>query len=200
MIMTEHLARVEKKRKVAWGITGSGDRLPETIDIMKKIRKEYQNEVDLRVFLSKAGEQILRWYKLHEPLKQNFEKVLVELNSNSPFLAGDLELRKFEFLLIAPATSNTVAKIAAGITDTLLCNSAIMALKAFVPVYIMPSDYKEGTLTTRLPDGKDLKLRVRKEDAENTRKLSLMENVFLLEKPEDIREVFKKHFSPKKQR
>ena len=200
MIMTEHLARVEKKRKVAWGITGSGDRLPETIDIMKKIRKEYQNEVDLRVFLSKAGEQILRWYKLHEPLKQNFEKVLVELNSNSPFLAGDLELGKFEFLLIAPATSNTVAKIAAGITDTLLCNSAIMALKASVPVYIMPSDYKEGTLTTRLPDGKDLALRVRKEDAENTRKLSLMENVFLLEKPEDICDVFKKHFSPKEQR
>jgi archaeoflavoprotein AfpA len=200
MIMTEHLARVEKKRKVAWGITGSGDRLPETIDTMKKIRKEYQNEVDLRVFLSKAGEQVLRWYKLHDPLKQNFERVLVELNSNSPFLAGDLELGKFEFLLIAPATSNTVAKIAAGITDTLLCNSAIMALKAFVPVYVMPSDYKEGTLITRLPDGKDLKLRVRKEDAENTRKLSLMENVFLLEKPEDICDVFKKHFSPKEQR
>lgn len=200
MIMTEHLARVEKKRKVAWGITGSGDRLPETIDIMKKIREEYQNEVDVRVFLSKAGEQVVKWYRLHDPLKQNFEKVLVELNSNSPFLAGDLELGKFEFLLIAPATSNTVAKIAAGITDTLLCNSAIMALKAFVPVYIMPSDYKEGTLITRLPNGKDLKLRVRKEDAENTRKLSLMENVFLLEKPEDICEAFKKHFSPKKQR
>ena len=200
MIMTEHLARVEKKRKVTWGITGSGDRLPETIDIMKKIRKEYQNEIDLRVFLSKAGEQVLKWYKLHDPLKQNFEKVLVELNSNSPFLAGDLELGKFEFLLIAPATSNTVAKIAAGITDTLLCNSAIMALKASVSVYIMPSDYKEGTLTTRLPDGKDLKLRVRKEDAENTRKLSLMDNVFLLEKPEDICDVFKKHSSPKEQR
>jgi len=133
-------------------------------------------------------------------LKQNFEKVLVELNSNSPFLAGDLELGKFEFLLIAPATSNTVAKIAAGITDTLLCNSAIMALKASVPVYIMPSDYKEGTLITRLPNGKDLKLRVRKEDAENTRKLSLMDNVFLLEKPEDICDVFKKHSSPKEQR
>ena len=103
-------------------------------------------------------------------------------------------------MLIAPATSNTVAKIAVGITDTLLCNSAIMALKAFVPVYIMPSDYKEGTVVTRLPNGKDLRLRVRKEDAENTRKLSLMENVFVLEKPEDIRKVFKKHFSQKEQK
>jgi len=192
--MTEDLARTEKERKVAWGITGSGDRLSETIGIMKELKEEYQNTVDLRVYLSKAGEQVVRWYKLFEQVKQNFGKVWVELNSNSPFLAGDLELGKYEFLLIAPATSNTVAKIAAGITDTLLCNSAIMALKAFVPVYVMPSDYKEGTVVTKLPSGKDLKLRVRKEDAENTRKLSLIENVFVLEKPEDIRKVFNKHF------
>ncbi len=192
--MTGELARTEKKKtKAAWGITGSGDRLPETIGVMKELKEEYQDKVSLAVYLSKAGEQVVRWYKLFERLKQDFGKVWVELNSNSPFLAGDLELGKFEFLLIAPATSNTVAKIAAGITDTLLCNSAIMALKAFVPVYVMPSDYKEGTVVTKLPDGKDLKLRVRKEDAENTRKLSLMENVFVLEKPEDIRSVFKKH-------
>jgi archaeoflavoprotein AfpA len=192
--MTGELARTEKKkRKVAWGITGSGDRLPETIGVMKELKEEYQDGFSLGVYLSKAGEQVVRWYKLYEQLKQDFGRVWVELNSNSPFLAGDLELGKFEFLLIAPATSNTVAKIAAGITDTLLCNSAIMALKAFVPVYVMPSDYKEGTVVTKLPDGRDLKLRVRKEDAENTRKLSLMENVFVLEKPEDIRHVFKKH-------
>ena len=190
--MTGELARIEKKRKVAWGITGSGDRLPETIGVMKELKEEYRDRVSVGVYLSKAGEQVVRWYKLYEQLKQGFGKVWVELNSNSPFLAGDLELGKFEFLLIAPATSNTVAKMAAGITDTLLCNSAIMALKAFVPVYVMPSDYKEGTVVTKLPDGKDLKLRVRKEDAENTRKLSLMENVFVLEKPEDIRSVFKK--------
>ena len=197
--MTEVSARPEKKRKVAWGITGSGDRLSETIDIMKRLKEEYHHEVDVRVYLSKAGEQVAKWYKLYDRLKQNFERVWVEFNANSPFLAGDLELGKFEFLLIAPATSNTVAKIAVGITDTLLCNSAIMALKAFVPVFVMPSDYKEGTLVTRLPNGKDLRLRVRKEDAENTRKLSLMENMFVLEKPEAICDVFKKHFSSKEQ-
>jgi archaeoflavoprotein AfpA len=198
--MSEKLAKAEKKRKVAWGITGSGDRLSETIGIMKDLKIEYQDAVDVRVYISKAGEQVVKWYRLYDQLKQNFEKIWVELNSNSPFLAGDLELGKFEFLLIAPATSNTVAKIAAGITDTLLCNSAIMALKTCVPVYIMPSDYREGTVVTRLPNGKDLKLRVRKEDAENTRKVSRMESVFVLEKPEDIREVFRKHFCLKEQK
>jgi archaeoflavoprotein AfpA len=191
------LAKAEKRRKVAWGITGSGDRLEETLNVMKGTKERYQSEVDIRVYLSKAGEQVVRWYKLYERLKQSFDKVWVESNSNSPFLAGDLELRKYEFLLIAPATSNTVAKIAAGISDTLLCNSAIMALKASVPVYVMPSDYREGTVVTRLPDGKDLRLRVRREDVVNTRKLASMDCAFVLEKPESIYHIFMKHFGPR---
>lgn len=196
--MTGRPASLEKKSKIAWGITGSGDRLQETINIMKEIKEEYENQVDVRVFLSKAGEQVAKWYKLFDQLKQSFTTVQVEVNSNSPFLAGNLQLRKFKYLLIAPATSNTVAKIAVGITDTLLSNSAIMALKAFIPVYVMPTDYKEGTLTTRLPNGKEFILRVRKEDAENTRRISLMENMCVLEKPESIREVFRKHFQHEK--
>jgi flavoprotein len=72
-----------------------------------------------------------------------------------------------------------------------------MALKASVPVYIMPSDYKEGTVVTRLPNGGDFTLRVRREDAENTRKLASMDCVFVLEKPEDVHQVFTKHFGPR---
>jgi archaeoflavoprotein AfpA len=192
--MTARPERTEKKRKAAWGITGSGDRLKETLSVMETIKEDYENEVDIRIYLSKAAEQVIKWYKLHDQLKQSFPKAWVELGPNSPFLAGDLQLGKFEFLLIAPATSNTVAKIAAGIGDTLLCNSAIMALKSFVPVYVMPSDYKEGTVTTQLPNGRNLKLRVRKEDAENTRKLSNMDGVSVLENPDDISAVFRKHF------
>lgn len=70
-----------------------------------------------------------------------------------------------------------------------------MALKAFVPVYVMPSDFKEGILVTKLPSEKDLRLRIRKEDAENARKLARMDGVFLLEKPENISQVFEKHFA-----
>ena len=187
-----------KKRKVAWGITGSGDRLPETIGVMKGLKKGYKNEVEIRVYLSKAGEQVIKWYKLYDQLIQSFDKVRVEFGPNSPFLAGDLQLGKFEFLLIAPATSNTVAKIVAGIGDTLLCNSVIMALKSNIPVYIMPTDYKEGRAVTRLPDGKDFELRVRKEDAENSKKLASIDGVFVLEKLDEIQRVFNKHLNPKK--
>jgi flavoprotein len=118
----------------------------------------------------------------------------VEVNSNIPTLAVQLQSGKIEFLLIAPATSNTVAKLATGIADTLLCNATIMALKSFVPVYILPCDYKEGVTATQLPDGSEMKIRVRKEDVEHIKKLAAMDGVFVLEKPKEIDHVFQKHF------
>ncbi|WXG39660.1 MAG: archaeoflavoprotein AfpA [Candidatus Freyarchaeum deiterrae] len=192
--LTEKKEEKKKLKKIAWGITGSGDRLQQTFDVMKKIREDYEDLVDIRVYVSKAGDQVLKYYKLSQDLVEIFDKVWVETNANAPFLAGQMQAGKFEFLLIAPATSNTVAKIAMGLADSLLSNAAIMGLKAFVPIYIMPSDYEEGFVVTKIPDGRDLKLRVRKEDAEHVRMLSKIDGVFVLEKPEDIYSVFQKHF------
>jgi archaeoflavoprotein AfpA len=193
MVMTAEQIKV-KKRKVAWGITGAGDKIADFIKVMKEIQKEYADTVEIQVFLSKAADIVLKYYNLETDLKQNFQKVSVELNSNAPFLAAWMQMRKYEFLLIAPATSNTVAKIANSIGDTLLTNAAIMSFKAFVPVYIAPTDYKEGTVYTKLPNGKEMKLRVRKEEVEQVKKLERMEDIFVLEGPQKIREIFKKWF------
>ena len=191
--MTEEKTQT-KKSKVAWGITGAGDKIAEYLEVMKVIKKEYEGTVEIQVFLSKAAETVLKFYRLEDDLKQNFARVTVEVNSNAPFLAAWMQMRKYEFLLIAPATSNTVAKIAVGICDTLLSNSAIMAGKAFVPVYVMPTDFSEGNTVTKPPNGKSLRLRVRKEDAENTRRLAAMDGITLLKQPENIRGLFEKHF------
>ncbi|MCW4015678.1 MAG: archaeoflavoprotein AfpA [Candidatus Bathyarchaeota archaeon] len=185
---------VEKTKRVAWGITGSGDRLAETIQAMKEIKKQYKDDVRITIYPSKAGDQVLKFYGLFKGLTESFDKIRVEVNSNVPTLAVQLQSGKIEFLLIAPATSNTVAKLANGIADTLLTNAAIMSLKSFVPVYIMPCDYEEGETVTQLPDGSDMKIRVRREDVEQTKKLAAMDGVFILEKPEDIVQVFQKHF------
>jgi len=184
-----------KKVKVAWGITGAGDKIAEFIEVMKDLQREYADTVEIQVFLSKAADLVLKYYNLETDLKQTFRKVSVELNSNAPFLAAWMQMRKYKFLLIAPATSNTVAKIANSIGDTLLTNAAIMSLKAFVPVYIAPTDYEEGTVHTKLPNGKEMKLRVRREEVEQVRKLKHMEDVFMIEGPQKIREVFKKWFT-----
>ena len=179
-----------KKRKVAWGITGAGDKIAEILEVMKDLKKQSEDVVEIEVFVSKAADTVLKFYQLEDELKRNFPKVQVELNSNSPFLAAWLQMRKYEFLLIAPATSNTVAKIVNGIGDTLITNSAIMSLKAFVPVYILPTDFKESIVYTKLPNGKEMKLRVRKEEADQVRKLENMEDVHVLENLQKMRETF----------
>jgi len=196
VVTVEMEKKQKKKKRVAWGITGSGDRMLEVFETMKQIKKQYQEDMRITVYLSKAGNQVVNFYSLAKDLKENFDKIRVEINSNMPTLAVQLQSGKIEFLLIAPATANTVAKIATGIADTLLCNATIMALKSFVPVYILPCDYKEGVTATQLPDGSEMKIQVRKEDVERTKKLAAMDGVFILEKPEEIHHVFQKHFKP----
>jgi len=182
------------RRKVAWGVTGAGDQLENTLRVMKDIKAEYADRVEIEVYLSKMGGMVVKMYGIHGELEEAFGKVMVEKNANSPFITGRLQLGVFEFLLLAPATSNTVAKLAHGISDTMLTNGAIQALKAFVPVYVMPVDYREGSTVTVLPNGKELRLRVRKEDAENVRRISAMDGITTFEKPEEIREIFRERF------
>ena len=185
----------EVKKKVAWGITGAGDRLSEYVQIMKELKKEYENTLEIHIFVSKAGETVLKFYGLENEVKQNFPKYRVELNANSPFLAAWLQLRKYEFLLIAPASSNTVAKIACGIGDTMLTNAANMSLKAYVPVYTVPVDFEVKSILTKLPNGEEMKLRIRKEDVENVRSLERMEDMHVLSDPMKIYSVFKEWFA-----
>jgi flavoprotein len=97
-------------------------------------------------------------------------------------------------MLIAPGSSNTVAKIALRMGDTLISNAAIMGQKADVPLYILPADYEEGTTITKLPDGKDLKLTIRKEDVEHSRKLAKMDNTYILPTPAHMISVFEDYF------
>jgi len=191
--MTPQDTPIRRKKKVAWGITGAGDKLAETIKTMIRIKRRYEKRVDIAVYVSKAGEQVLKYYRLTKTLRENFN-VQVEIDANTPFLAGQLQTGKFEFLLIAPVTSNTVAKISLGIADTLITNAAIMALKGFTPVYIIPTDHKEGITTTQLPNGKYSKIRIREEDAGNVEKLIMMRGVHILKNPTDINQTFKNHF------
>jgi len=176
--------------RIAWGITGSGDKLTESVTFMEDLTKAYNLEV--HVYLSKEGVVVLKFYKLLKEVKDIFPKLSTEKGPNAPFLSGKLQLGTYDFVLIAPATANTVAKIASGIADSLITNSAAQAMKADVPVYIFPVDQKEGEILTTLPNGNDLKLRMRKEDVENVEKLRRMRGITVLSRIEDIEEVVKK--------
>ena len=184
----------QKTNRMVWGITGSGDKLIETFNVMKELKEVYKEKNEIDVYLSKAGVLVSKYYKLNNKLRNVFGRVLEEKDANTPFLTGQLQLGVFDFFLIAPCTSNTVAKLAHGIADTLLTNSALQALKAYIPVYVMPVDYHEGDIMTTLPNGKKLKLRVRKEDADNARKISEMDGVTTFEEPEEIKKIFIEKF------
>lgn len=182
--------------KIAWGITGCGDYLQESLDIMKELAREHN--LDVKVFLSQSGEMVVKWYKLFNDLKTHFPKTYIEKSPNVPFLVGDLQLGKYDFLLITPSTSNTVAKIAVGISDTLLTNAVAQAMKGKVPVYIFPADQKRGEITTDLPDGKKLTLTMRDVDIEAVDKLRKMPGITVLGHPDEMRGIVKKHQKSKK--
>lgn len=76
-----------EKMRVVWGISGAGDRIEDILEIMKKISVE-NNDVEIRAYLSRAGEQVMKFYRIYNDLRSSFEKVYVERNSNSPFLAS----------------------------------------------------------------------------------------------------------------
>ena len=182
--------------RIAWGITGCGDYLKESLNIMKELTLEH--DLDVRVFLSQAGEMVVKWYKLFSELKTSFPKTYSEKSSNVPFLVGDLQLGKYDFLIITPSTSNTVAKISSGISDTLLSNAAAQAMKANVPVYIFPADQKKGDIVTDLPGGKKLTLTMRDVDLDAVDKLRKMKGITVLRNPDEIRDIVKKHIENQK--
>lgn len=183
---------IDKRKRVVWGITGSGDRIVETVKIMEKIREEYKDDFDIRIYVSKAGDQVLKYYGLFKELEVEFDRTWVEVNANAPFLAGQIQLGQFEFMIIAPATSNTVAKISLRIADALIPNAAIMGQKVGLPTYVMPSDLEPGKVITHLPDGRDLELTIRKEDVEHVEKLAKM-GINILRTPQELNGIFKKH-------
>jgi archaeoflavoprotein AfpA len=180
--------------KVAWGITGSGDYMREIVDTMKEMAQR-DKEVKIYIFLSKAAEKVVKWYALLKELRSISDKIYIEVDSNTtePFyyIPGALQTGKFDFFIVCPATSNTVAKIVYGIADTLITNSVAQAAKANIPIYILPVDHIKGKHVTTLPSGEKLELEMRDIDLDNTSRLSRMKNTHVFFSPSEIEEIFK---------
>lgn len=145
--------------------------------------------LDIDIILSKAGEMVITWYKLWSQIKQSFDKIFIESTANTPFLIAPLQLGKYDFLLICPATANTTAKIAHGIADSLLTNCVAQAMKAKLPVFIFPVDQKTGKIVTVLPDEKKITLNMRDIDVENAEKLKRMKGITVLSSPKDVESI-----------
>ncbi|WP_135606267.1 archaeoflavoprotein AfpA [Methanococcoides sp. NM1] len=171
-------------KRIAWGITGSGDQIAETYEVMHDIKE--RTDIEFMVFLSKEGETIMKWYRMWDNIQRDFPNFKTDAGPNSPFIAGPLQIGHYDALIIAPATANSVAKIVYGIADSLVTNVVAQTAKGDTPIYILAVDQKRGTVDTVAPNGKKMTLKMREVDVSNSEKLAQMENITLLEKPEDL--------------
>lgn len=163
------------KFKILWGITGSGYLIKESIDLMKEL-KENPN-IDITVILSKEGAVVVKWYRQWLYLKEIIEKIAIEKTPNNPFYAGPLQIGKYDLFITCPVSANSVAKIAYGISDTLITNCVAQAIKGGVTSYLLPSDQDLKPITTTRPNGSPLTLKIRDIEIENIEKLRKMDGV-----------------------
>lgn len=125
--------------RVAWGITGSGHFLDECIDLITKTQ-------NVDVFLSKAVEEVLTMYRFRERLTESGGRVYRD-NTESAVPVGQFYLGKYQRLVVAPATSNTVAKCVAGISDNLITNLVAQAGKCRIPAIVFACDTEPVVVT-----------------------------------------------------
>ena len=122
--------------------------------------------VDL--FLSAAGEEVLEIYKLRiEDLKPRFRVFRDKTASGVP--VGMLYEDVYHTVVVAPATSNSVAKCAFGISDSLPTNMFAQAGKLGIPGIVFACD-TEPVVVTRSPHDW-VTLRPRRIELENVARL-----------------------------
>ena len=130
------------RSRFAWCVTGSGHFLTEALALAARLPS-----CDL--FLSAAAEEVLSIYKLPlDELKQRFRIFRDKTASAVP--VGMLYDDVYHTVVVAPATSNTVAKCAFGFSDTLPTNMFAQAGKLGIPGIVFACD-TEPVVVTQSP-------------------------------------------------
>jgi dihydromethanopterin reductase (acceptor) len=162
---------------IAWAITGAGHALEECVEVILK-----QKRVD--IFLSRAADEVLRIYNLHDRLNTHRARICRDAKASSP-LVGRLFGSAYSALVVAPATSNSVAKFVHGISDTLVTNLFAQSGKAGVPVIVYPTDLCPEVDSVD-PHGKSIKIFPRAIDLDNTAKLRAFSGVRVVGNREEL--------------
>ncbi|MDD5275857.1 MAG: flavoprotein [Methylovulum sp.] len=157
--------------RLAWAITGSGHYIEECLEFLLTL-----DRVDL--YISQAGEEVLKMYGIS--LNDIREKMPVyrDKAASAPPV-GHFYKGHYHTLVMAPTTSNTVAKCVLGIADSLVTNLYSQAGKCKVPSIVYPCDIAPAMETTA-PGGKVM-VYPRKIDLEGTDKLRTFEYTTVVE-------------------
>jgi dihydromethanopterin reductase (acceptor) len=163
------MAKINKPRW-GWAVTGSGHFFKECIAIMRELE-------DLDVFVSKAAAEVVRMYKQELILPKSARIIRDTTASAGP--VGWFYYGVYHTLVVAPATSNTVAKCVVGISDNLATNVFAQAGKCRIPTVVFACD-TASELDTEGPKGM-VKVYPRRIDLENTARLKSFERTAVVE-------------------
>ena len=170
------------KKRIAWCITGSGHYLKESIDLMLT-----HKNIDL--YLSKAGEEVLKWYDYDLSIfKKNKIKVFKDVTASASPVSLLYE-SVYKLVVISPATSNTIALMAQGISDSLVTNMFAQAGKCEVKSLVFACD-TEPVVITQAPK-KLVTLYPRDIDLKNYKALKKFKNVIVVDNVKSL----KKHLA-----
>ncbi len=166
--------------RFAWCVTGSGHYLEESIALAARLPA-------LDLFLSDAAEEVLPLYKLRlDELKPRFGPGfrLLRDKTASAVPVGMLYEDVYHTIVIAPATSNTVAKCVVGISDTLPTNMFAQAGKLGIPSIVFACD-TEPTVITKSPHDW-VTLRPRRIELDNVQRLRGIEYCHVVRTPSEL--------------
>jgi flavoprotein len=163
--------------RLAWAITGSGHYIEECLEFLLTL-----NHVDL--YLSQAGEEVLKMYGID--LKDIREKMPIyrDKAASSPPV-GLFYTGYYHTFVMAPSTSNTIAKCVLGIADSLVTNLYSQAGKCRVPSIVYPCDIAPEMETTA-PKGKKVMVYPRKIDLEASAKIREFEYTQVVESVDEL--------------
>src|SRR3974390_1921780 len=169
------MAKVKAPRW-GWALTGSGHFFKECLALIGAL-----DDVDL--FVSRAAAEVVRMYKQELKLPRT-TRVFRDTAASAPPVGG-FYYGVYHTLVVAPATSNTVAKCVLGISDTLVTNVFAQAGKCRVPAIVFACD-TAPELETEAPKGM-VKVYPREIDLKNTERLKSFESTVVVESLEDLR-------------
>lgn len=159
-----------KKPRWGWALTGSGHFFKECLSIIREL-----DDVDL--FVSRAAAEVIRMYRQEFDLSKSTRIFRDTTASAAP--VGAFYFGTYHTLVLAPATSNTVAKCVYGISDTLATNVFAQAGKCRVFSIVFACD-TAPELETEAPKGM-VKVYPRHIDLENTARLKSFKDVVVVE-------------------
>src|SRR5580658_4022753 len=162
--MTRHNAAGPPPR-LAWALTGSGHFFTECLDLMSRLE-----EFDL--FISRAAAEVVRMYKGEIRGLPASTRIFKDTTASAAPV-GLFYQGVYHTLVLAPATSNTVAKCVAGISDTLATNVFAQAGKCRIPSIVFACD-TAPELDTMAPSGM-VKVYPRRIDLDNVERLKSFE-------------------------